>query len=116
LKTVRGGYEGLRRRDITYIWHILVFAQQWKVEEDGERSCVCSEDNNFADTAVESFGSYLIISFMLFAISGTESAERTLVGSFLELAVMRSLLDDVEDFLGKRCVGNRPSFKLSVLL
>ncbi len=86
------------------------------MEENGERSCVCGEDNNFADTTVESFGSYAVVSFMRFAYRGMESAGRTLVCSFLELAVMGGLLDDVEDLLSERGVGNRPSFKLSVSL
>jgi hypothetical protein len=38
----------------------------------------------------------------------------TFVGTFLQLAVVGSLLDNVEDFLSEGLVGNGPSSGLSV--
>ena len=62
------------------VWNVLVLAQEWKMEENGERSSVCGEDDDLADTTVEGLGSF--------------------VGTLLELAVVRGLLNDVENLLG----------------
>jgi hypothetical protein len=64
---------------------ILVFAEKGKVEENGQRSCVGSENNDFADTTVEGLGG--------------------LVCALLQLTVMLSLLDEVEDLLRQSAVG-----------
>ncbi len=40
--------------------------------------------------------------------TSVEGDDGTFVGAFLQLAVVRSLLDDVEDLLSQRFVGNGP--------
>jgi hypothetical protein len=64
------------------VWDVLVFAEEWKVEKDSERSSVGSEDDDLTDTTVQSL--------------------RRLVCTLLELAVVGGLLDDVEDLLSCR--------------
>jgi hypothetical protein len=58
------------------------------VEEDGKGRGVGSEDDQFTDSAVERL--------------------RSLVGALLKLAVVCSLLDEVEDLLGEGLVGLGP--------
>jgi hypothetical protein len=58
------------------------------VEKDGEGSGVGGEDDDLGDAAVESLGG--------------------LVGSLLQLLVVRGLLDDIEDLLAESCVGDGP--------
>lgn len=55
------------------------------MEENGQRSCVGSENNYFTDTTVKSLGG--------------------LVGALFQLTVMLSLLDEVEDLLRQSAVG-----------
>jgi len=62
------------------VWDVLVFAKEWKVEKNGERGSVGSEDDDLTDTTVQGLCSF--------------------VCALLELAVVGSLLDDIEDFLG----------------
>lgn len=50
------------------------------MEENGERSGVGSEDDDLTDTTVQGLGGF--------------------VGTFLELAIMGGLLNDVENLLG----------------
>jgi hypothetical protein len=71
------------------VWHVLVLAEEGKVEEDGERGGVGGEDDDLGDSAVERLG--------------------RLVGALLQLAVVAGLLDDVEDLLGEGRVGDGPS-------
>lgn len=72
------------------VWHVLVLAEEGKVEEDGERGGVGGEDDDLGDSAVERLG--------------------RLVGALLQLAVVAGLLDDVEDLLGEGRVGDGPSW------
>lgn len=58
---------------------VLVFAEKRDVEQDGERGGVGGQDDNLGDTTVEGLG--------------------CLVGALLQLAVVRGLLDEVEDAL-----------------
>lgn len=58
------------------------------MEKDGEGSGVGGEDDDLGDAAVESLGG--------------------LVGSLLQLLVVRGLLDDIEDLLAESCVGDGP--------
>lgn len=58
------------------------------MEQNGERRGVGCEDDDLADATVEGLGS--------------------LVGAFLQLAVVRRLLDQVEDLLRECLVGNWP--------
>lgn len=58
------------------------------MQQDGQRLSVGSEDDNLGDTTVEGLGG--------------------LVGTLLELAVVRSLLDEVEELLGQSSVGQGP--------
>lgn len=62
------------------VWNVLVLAQERKMEENGERSGVGSEDDDLTDTTVQGLGGF--------------------VGTFLELAIMGGLLNDVENLLG----------------
>lgn len=55
------------------------------MKEDRKWSSVCSKDDDFADTTVQGL--------------------RSFVGTFLELAVVGGLLDDVQDLLG--CAKNK---------
>jgi hypothetical protein len=41
------------------IWDVFIFAQQWKVEQDGERSGVGSQNDNLGDAAIEGLGSFV---------------------------------------------------------
>lgn len=72
----------------TYVWGVLVFAKKRQVEQDGQRSGVGSEDDDLGDTTVEGLGG--------------------LVGSLLQLAVVRGLLDEIENLLGEGLVGDGP--------
>lgn len=67
---------------------LLVFAEEWQMKENRKRSSVRCENDNLRNTTVQCLG--------------------CLVGTFLQLAEMRRLLDNVEDFLGKSCVGDWP--------
>lgn len=67
---------------------VLVLAQQRNVQEDSKRSGVGSEHDNLGGSTVESLGS--------------------LVGSLLELAVVGSRLDQIQDLLGHGGVGDGP--------
>ena len=58
------------------------------MQEDGEGRGVGGEDDDLGDAAVERLGG--------------------LVGSLLQLLVVRRLLDDVEDLLAESCVGRGP--------
>lgn len=73
------------------IWHVLVLAEEGKVEEDGERGGVGREDDDLGDTTVEGLG--------------------RLVGTLLQLTVVAGLLDNVEDLLGEGRVGDGPSWE-----
>ena len=70
------------------VWHVLVLAQEWEVQENGQWSGVGGEDDDLGDTAVEGLGG--------------------LVGALLQLAVVGCLLDDVEDLLGEGRIGDWP--------
>lgn len=67
---------------------VLVLAQQRDVEEDGKRSGVGGEHDNLGGSTVESLGG--------------------LVGTLLELAVVGSRLDQVQDLLRHGGVGDGP--------
>lgn len=58
------------------------------MEEDGKRSGVGGEDDDFGDTTVEGLGG--------------------LVGALLQLTVVGGLLDQIEDVLGEGGVGDGP--------
>lgn len=68
---------------------VLVFAEKGKVEKNSQWGSIGGEDNNFTDTTVEGLGG--------------------LVGSLLQLTVMLSLLNEIEDLLGESAVGDGPS-------
>ena len=71
------------------VGHVLVLAQQGKVEHNLDGLDVGSHDDELADTTVERLGG--------------------LVGTLLELLVVRSLLDQVEDLVGERGISQRES-------
>src|SRR3981189_864435 len=71
-----------------HVRDILVLAEQGQVEKDGEGSGVGGEDDDLGGAAVESLG--------------------CLVGSLVQLLVVRGLLDDIEDLLAESCVGDGP--------
>lgn len=58
------------------------------MQENGQRSSVGGENDNLGDTTVEGLG--------------------CLVGTLLQLAVVRGLLDQVEDVLGQGGVSDGP--------
>lgn len=70
------------------VWDVLILAEEWEVEEDGQWSGVGGEDDDLGDSAVKGLGS--------------------LVGTLLQLAVVGGLLDDIEDLLGEGRVGDWP--------
>ena len=66
---------------------VLVLAQEWEVEEDGQRLSVGSKDDELRDAAVQGLG--------------------CLVGTLLELLVVGSLLHETEDHFGEIRVRER---------
>lgn len=64
------------------------------MEENGQWGGVGGEDEDLRDTTVEGLGG--------------------LVGSLLQLAVVRSLLDQIQDGLGKGSVGDGPGCEVCV--
>lgn len=64
------------------VWHVLVFAQQWQMQQDLQRLCVSCHDDELRQSTVESFGG--------------------LVGTASQLLVVHSLLDQRHD-LGGEC-------------
>lgn len=68
--------------------HVLVLAEEGKVQEDSQRRGIGGEDDNLGDTTVEGLG--------------------CLVGSLLQLAIMGCLLYDIEDLLGESRIGDGP--------
>ena len=58
------------------------------MEQDGQRGGVGGQDDNLRDTTVQRLGG--------------------LVGTLLQLAVVRSLLDQIEDLLRQSAVGDGP--------
>lgn len=73
---------------LTDVCDVLVLAEKRDVEEDGKRSGVGGEDDDFGDTTVEGLGG--------------------LVGTLLQLTVVGGLLDQIEDVLGEGGVGDGP--------
>jgi hypothetical protein len=82
-----GAAESHLRGDVD-VGDVLVLAEEGKVEQDGEGAGVSGEDDDLADTAVEGLGG--------------------LVGALLELAVVSSLLDEIEDLLGQSLISLWP--------
>lgn len=76
------------------VWNVLIFAEQWEMEEDLEWGGVGGHDDELGDTTVEGLGG--------------------LVGSLLELAVVGGLLSQVEDLLGEGCISEREGCELNV--
>ena len=62
-----------------HVWHVLVLAEQWQVQDDLERLRVGGEDDEVGDATVERLGG--------------------LVGALLELIEGLGLVDDVQDGL-----------------
>lgn len=60
------------------------------MQQNSQRAGISSEDDDFRGSAVESLGRF--------------------VGAFLQLLVVRSLLDDIEDVLGEGFVGDGPGY------
>lgn len=73
---------------LTDVCDVLVLAEKRDVEENGKRSGVGGEDDDFGDTTVEGLGG--------------------LVGALLQLTVVGGLLDQIEDVLGEGGVGDGP--------
>lgn len=69
--------------------NVLVLAEQGKVEDDLDGLNVSGHDDELADTTVEGLGG--------------------LVGTLLELLVVRSLLDEIEDLVGEGGISQRES-------
>lgn len=63
------------------VGNVLVLAEEREVEKNGQGRSVGSEDDDFGDTAIQRLGA--------------------LVGALLQLAVVRRLLHEIEDFLRK---------------
>jgi len=63
------------------------------MEENLQRSGISREYNEFRDTSIESFGCF--------------------VRPLFQLAVVRCLLDDIEDFLGKGFISEGESFRIN---
>lgn len=83
------------------------------MKEDGEGGGIRGEDDEFGGSAVEGFGCWMVLVGLLdlddeigIGIGG----KRTLVSTLLQLTVMRSLLDEVEEGLGEGFVGERPRY------
>lgn len=64
------------------------------MEQDFERLSVSSQDDELCDTAVKSFGSF--------------------IGTFLQLLVLASLLNKVQDRVCELSIGQRPGFSTSI--
>lgn len=71
---------------------ILVLAEQRQVQQDFNRLRVCGHDDELADAAVERLGG--------------------LVGTLLELLVVRSLLRQIEDLLRQLRIRQREGFRV----
>ena len=76
------------RRTYTDIRRILVLTQQRQMQQDRKRRSIGSQDYDLADTTVERLGRF--------------------VGALFQLAVVRGLLDEVENFLRQGLVGHWP--------
>ena len=63
--------------------YVLVLSQEGNMQQEGQRGCVGSKDDNLGGSAVEGLGG--------------------LVGTLLELAVVAGRLDQVQDFLCDSC-------------
>lgn len=72
----------IRQRE-THVRGVLVLGQEGDVQKNGQRGRVGGQDDNLGSTTVEGLGS--------------------LVGSLLELPVVASRLDQVQDFLHSLC-------------
>ena len=59
-----------------------------EMKQDSERRSIGGQNDDFGNTSVERLCSF--------------------VGALFQLAVVRGLLDEVEDFLGEGCVGDGP--------
>lgn len=70
------------------VWDVLILAEEWEVEENLKWIGVGGEDDDLGDSAVEGLGG--------------------LVGALLELAVVSSLLDEIEDLLGQSLISLWP--------
>lgn len=65
------------------------------MQQDCQRRSVGGQNDDLRDTSVEGFGCF--------------------VGAFLQLAVVGSLLHNVEDLLGEGSIGKGPGWRRSVL-
>jgi hypothetical protein len=79
-----GAAEGLLRADED-VGNVLVLAQERQVEEDLQWFSVGCHDDEFGETAIQSFGGF--------------------VGSTAQLLVVDGLLDQCHDLGGQGCVG-----------
>lgn len=78
----------------------LLFAQKRKMKKDLQRLSVRGEDDDLSDTTVESFRCFLGIT-----VSGEKIQtfrDHTFVGTLLQLLVLVSLLDQIQDLDGQQ--------------
>ena len=69
------------------------------MEQDGERSSISCEDDDFRDTSVQSFA--IKLSEKKSRVLQEEGNLRCFVGTFLQLSVVRRLLDKVKNGNGQ---------------
>jgi hypothetical protein len=99
------------------VWGILVFAKERKMKEDGQRRGISGKDDQLRGASIEGLGGCRQDMQVSFARSphkaslSKEGVRRTLVSSLLQLTVMRSLLDQVQNLGCESFIGDRPCCK-----
>eukprot|EP00732_Lithocolla_globosa_P005474 Lithocolla_globosa_v1_NODE_5683_length_1201_cov_757.212914.p1 type:complete len:154 gc:universal NODE_5683_length_1201_cov_757.212914:1077-616(-) len=84
-----GATKGLLGRH-KHVRNVLILAQQRQVEKDLQWFCISSHHNKLTNSSVQGFGSFIC--------------------SLLQLFVVRSLLNDVDDLLSKFSICERKGF------
>ena len=92
------------------VWDVLVFAEKWEMEDDLDRLDVGCHDDKLADPSIEGLCSLVGpvgMSTSLLILDMDESSVHSYRSPFLELLVVRSLLDQVEDLTNRSAFTTR---------
>jgi hypothetical protein len=97
---------------------VLILAEQREMEQDSQRRRIGSEDNDLRGSSIERLGGYKDTSFVSRDLCnlGNHSEQKcrkpTFVSSLLQLAIVRRLLDKVQDLRCQSFIGNWPCYHI----
>lgn len=80
----------------------LFFAKEGKMEQDFERLCISSQDDEFCDTTIKCFCRYQLLSEKINRQDRSKGSH-TFVSSLLQLLVLSGLLNKLKDLKNEWC-------------